>query len=67
HARWLELTGRTPQQWLRQLRLDQAERLLARGRSLEASAADCGYASASALAYALRRDRGTGARALRRR
>ena len=66
HARWQELTGSTPQQWLRQIRLDEAERLLARGRSLQACASACGYASASALAYALRRDRDTGARQLRR-
>lgn len=65
HARWQELTQQTPQQWLRQLRLDEAERQLAKGRSLEACAAACGYASASALAYALRRDRNTSARALR--
>lgn len=65
HARWLELTGATPQQWLRRLRLEEAERQLARGRSLDACAAACGYASASALGYALRRDRGTGARQLR--
>jgi AraC-like DNA-binding protein/mannose-6-phosphate isomerase-like protein (cupin superfamily) len=65
HARWQELTGQTPQQWLRQIRLDEAERLLARGRSLEACARSCGYATASALAYALRRDRQTGARHVR--
>ena len=65
HARWQELTGVTPQQWLRQLRLDVAEQQLAQGRSLESSATACGYASASALAYALRRDRNTSARALR--
>lgn len=67
HARWQELTGHTPQQWLRSLRLDEAERQLARGRHLEACARACGYASASALAYALRRDRDTGARQLRQR
>lgn len=65
HARWQELTGHTPQQWLRQLRLAEAERLLRLGRSLEACAAACGYATASALAYALRRDRQTSARTLR--
>lgn len=66
HTRWQELTGHTPQQWLRTVRLDAAERQIARGRSLQACAAECGYASASALAYALRRDRQTGARQLRR-
>lgn len=66
HVRWQELTGCTPQQWLRNLRLDEAERQLARGRSLDACATACGYATASALAYALRRDRDTGARQLRK-
>lgn len=65
HARWLEVMGQTPQQWLRQLRLDAATQLLARGVRLSTSATLCGYASASALAYALRRDRGTSARRLR--
>lgn len=65
HARWHDLTGQTPQQWLRQLRLDAATQLLARGTPLATCAHQCGYASASALAYALRRDRGTSARALR--
>lgn len=66
HARWLALTGSTPQAWLRDLRLDAAERALARGQALETTALQVGYAHASALAYALRRERGTGARALRR-
>lgn len=66
HARWQELTGRTPQAWLRDCRLDAAAQALARGQSLEATALRVGYASASALAYALRRERGVGARALRR-
>ena len=64
HARLLELTGQSPQAWLRTLRLDEAERLLRRGLTLEATAARVGYASASALAHALRRDRAVGVRTL---
>lgn len=67
HARLLELAGQTPQQWLRARRLDRAARDLGRGQTLEAAALHTGYASASALAYALRRERGVGARALRAR
>ena len=65
HARLLELTGQSPQAWLRGLRLDEAQRLLRRGLTLEAAAARVGYATASALAHALRRDREIGARSLR--
>jgi AraC-like DNA-binding protein len=65
HARLLELTGHSPQAWLRTLRLDEAQRLLRRGLTLEAAAARVGYRSASALAHAMRRDRATGARDLR--
>jgi AraC-like DNA-binding protein/mannose-6-phosphate isomerase-like protein (cupin superfamily) len=65
HARFVELAGQPPQSWLRGLRRDAAERWLARGLPLEATALRCGYASASALAYALRRDRGVTARQLR--
>ena len=65
HARLLELTGQSPQAWLRSLRLDEAQRLLRRGLTLEATAARVGYASASALAHAMRRDRDVGARELR--
>lgn len=66
HARLLELTGGTPGSHLRALRLEHASRMLAGGASLDIVAARVGYRSASALAYALRRDCGTGARALRR-
>jgi len=65
HARLLELTGHTPGDHLRALRLEHASRALARGATLEIAAARVGYRSGSALAYALRRDRGVGARALR--
>ncbi|MEY2892349.1 MAG: hypothetical protein RJA98_2257 [Pseudomonadota bacterium] len=65
HARWVALTGRTPQAWLRDQRLDAAERLLRAGWSGDAAAAQVGYASASALLYALRRERQLGARELR--
>lgn len=67
HARWLALTGRTPQDWLRDRRLDAATRLLRQGCALDAAALQVGYRSASALGVALQRERGTGARQLRRR
>jgi len=67
HTRWIELTGATPQAWLRGVRLDAAMRSLAGGQPLEQVALACGYATASALASALRRERGVGARQLRRR
>jgi len=64
HARLLELTGQSPQAWLRGLRLDEAQRLLRRGSTLESAAARVGYRSASALAHALRRDRDVAVRRL---
>jgi len=65
HARLLELTGQSPQAWLRTLRLDEAQRLLRRGLTLDAVAPRVGYRSASALAHALRRDRALRVRDLR--
>jgi AraC-like DNA-binding protein len=65
HARWLALTGLPPQAWLRGRRLDSAVALLRAGLTLDVAAMQVGYASASALAFALRRERGMGARLLR--
>jgi AraC-like DNA-binding protein len=66
HARWQALIGQAPQAWLRGRRLDAAASLVRAGLTLEAAAMQVGYASASALAFALRRELGLGARRLRR-
>lgn len=50
---------------VRQRRLAEAARLLSRGWTLEAVALHVGYAGASALSFALRRDMNAGARDLR--
>jgi len=65
-ARFPALAGTSPLAWLRQRRLDEAQRLLGLGWALDTVALQVGYASAPALSHALRRDRATGARALRR-
>lgn len=66
HARLIELTGLTPQAYVRNLRLDHAEACLREGLSLDITARAVGYCSASALGFALKRDRRVGARSLRR-
>lgn len=66
HARFVALTGTTPGEHVRRKRLAAAQQRLLDGWPLETTALHVGYASASALAYALRRDCQLGARALRR-
>ena len=65
HTRLAELTDLTPQAYLRARRLDMAVQSLRRGVPLETVALQVGYHSASALGFALRRDRHVSLRRLR--
>lgn len=65
-ARFAQALGAPPLAFVRARRLDRAEILLRRGWTLEAAAVQIGYASASALSAAIRRERDIGARDLRR-
>ncbi|MEZ5645575.1 MAG: AraC family transcriptional regulator [Burkholderiaceae bacterium] len=65
-ARFAQDLGQSPLAFVRARRLNRAEQLLRRGFSLDTVAAQVGYAGASALSAALRRERNSGARELRR-
>jgi AraC-like DNA-binding protein len=66
-ARFAEALGLAPLEFVRARRLDRAAQLLRQGLALDAVALQVGYGGASALSAALRRERDTGARELRRR
>ena len=66
-ARFALALGLSPLAFVRARRLNRAEQLLQRGFSLDAVACQVGYASASALSVALRRERNSGVRELRTR
>lgn len=65
-ARFAEALGQSPQAFVRTRRLNRAEQLLRRGLPLDTVAVQVGYGRASALSAALRRERDSGARDLRR-
>lgn len=65
-ARFTQALGQSPQAFVRARRLNRAEEMLRRGFPLENVALQVGYSTASALSTALRRDRGSGARSLRK-
>ena len=67
NSAWNLVTGLTPSAYVRRRRLDEAERLLRAGLTVEVTALQVGYSNASALVFALRRERGLGARSIRRR
>lgn len=58
HARLRELTGLTPQAYVRECRLSNAVHALQQGAALDYTALRVGYASASALSTALKREHG---------
>ena len=66
-ARFAQSLDQSPLAFVRARRLNRAEELLRRGFSLEVVALQVGYSSASALSAALRRERDSGARELRKR
>lgn len=66
-ARFAQALGQSPLAFVQARRLNRAEQLLRRGLALDVVAAQVGYARASSLSAALRRQRDTGARQLRQR
>lgn len=66
-ARFTQALGLSPLAFVRVRRLNRAEQLLRQGFPLDVVACQVGYASDSALSVALRRERNSGARELRKR
>ncbi len=65
-TRFAEALGLSPLAFVRARRLNRAEQLLRQGFPLDVVACQVGYGSASALSAALRRERSSGARTLRK-